>query len=262
MDITTRNFFRLLRAGAFGKQEKVEPMSACKWRKTMQLAIVHGVEMETYQGIEVLSDQFFIQRIPADIRTEWANKAYATDGRVASKRPELNKHMQKKMDDLQTKGDAASTEYAVMEQLVFLANALLTDMGWVKQLLELGEVLRERSNGVNREQLETLIKQLGMIRMVRLESALLVELMGMQVEELPFFTDPSKIQVQTFASAIPHGQEQLRFSQGKDIFVHTSNVSAVLWNARRSARFFRFDPLGSVTNLISSFTNSLTNIEE
>ena len=153
MDITTRNFFRLLRAGAFGKQEKVEPMSACKWRKTMQLAVVHGVEMETYQGIEVLSEQFFVQLIPADIRTEWANKAYATERRDASKSSELNKHMQKKMESLQSKGDSSTTEYVVMERLVILANALLTDQEWVKQLLELGEVLRERSNEVNREKL-------------------------------------------------------------------------------------------------------------
>lgn len=262
MDITTRNFFRLLRAGAFGKQEQVEPMSACKWRKTMQLALVHHVETEAYQGVEVLGDQFFVQIIPDDLREEWASKAYSVRRNKSSLSPVVNNHLQKKISKLAEKADPDSPDYAIMEQIIYLTNALLTDGEWVRRLLMLGELLREHGGRLNGEQIKKMIRQFRMVSMARLQCALLIELMGLRLEEIPFGVEPSAINVKPFASAIPHGQEQMTFSQGKDIFVHTSNASAVLWNARRSARFFRFDPLGSVSNLLSSFTSSLTNIEE
>ena len=262
MDITTRNFFRLLRAGAFGKQEQVEPMSVCKWRKTMQLALVHHVETETYQGVEVLGDQFFIQVIPSELREEWAAKAYDVHTNTPPLSDELNKHVQKKMEKLRSMADPSTDEYQVMESVLLLTNALLTDGEWIRRLLMLGELLREHGGNVNSEKIKKWIHQFRITSMARLQCALLIELMGLQLEEIPFGVEPSDINVQPFASAIPHGQEQMSFSQGKDIFVHTSNASAVLWNARRSARFFRFDPLGSVSNLLSSFTSSLTHIEE
>ena len=33
MDIVKRNFFRLLRSGAYDSDEQIEPMSAFKWQK-------------------------------------------------------------------------------------------------------------------------------------------------------------------------------------------------------------------------------------
>jgi hypothetical protein len=129
-------------------------------------------------------------------------------------------------------------------------------------MLVTGELIRERGAGVNREQINTWIKKLHLNKMIQLEGALLVELMGLQQEELPFAVLPSNFDIDRFASAIPHSQEQMRFSQGKDIFVHTSNKSAMVWNARRSARFFRYNPTESIANLFSSFAKSLTNIEE
>ena len=39
MDITNRNFFRVLRQGAFGVSEELEPISQFKWNRILQIAM-------------------------------------------------------------------------------------------------------------------------------------------------------------------------------------------------------------------------------
>ena len=56
--------------------------------------------------------------------------------------------------------------------------------------------------------------------------------------------------------------EEWYFSQGKNIFVHTSNSSAMLWHVRRSAKYFRYYPSETMTNFFTSFAHSLSHIEE
>ena len=262
MDVTTRNFFRLLRAGVFGQQEMVEPMSACKWRKTMRFAEAHGVETEAYAGLEVLREQFFVQMIPTSVWSEWAARADGALLRHQSDKPVLSRGLIRQLADIARKTDASQPAYLLLEETVRLAYALLRDDHWVRQLMVTGELIREKGAGVDREHLRQWVGRLRLSRMLQLEGALLVELMGVQASELPFEVLPSRFDIQRFASAIPHSQEQLRFSQGKDIFVHTSNRKAMVWNARRSARFFRYYPTGSIANLIASFASSLTHIEE
>ena len=51
MDIIQRNFFRLLLSGSLGMFEKIEPMSAFKWNRLMQIARIQGVSDITLKGI-------------------------------------------------------------------------------------------------------------------------------------------------------------------------------------------------------------------
>ena len=53
--IINRNFFRLLRNGAFSTQEKLEPMSAFKWQRLSQIAEMQNVEPFIEQGLYNLS---------------------------------------------------------------------------------------------------------------------------------------------------------------------------------------------------------------
>lgn len=250
MHIITRNFFRLLRAGVFGQQDKVEPMSVWKWNRLFLLATLHGVEAEAYEGLEVLSDQFFVQIIPSEQRSQWA--AMAVDARHSRPAPE--------------KGEAASVEEALAEGMQRLSQALLTDHFWVGELLALGEQIREKSSAVHRDQLKKLISKIHLRKMSQLEGALLVQLMGLQPEELPFDirkdTKAMEPLVDAIATAIPRGQLQLKFTQGNHIFVSANNTSGVKQHLRRSVRFMPFCPKDSILNIYTTFARSLTNIEE
>jgi len=63
-NVVVRNFFRLLRAGAFDQKEAVEPMSPWKWGRLYQIAVMHGVAGLVADGIDKLSDDFFLQLTP------------------------------------------------------------------------------------------------------------------------------------------------------------------------------------------------------
>lgn len=266
MDITTRQLFLLLRAGVFGQQDRVEPMSAWKWRKTYQLAVAHGVDAEAYEGLEVISDQFFAQLVPDDLRSQWAESA---DSARRSQREEpapLPPRLAKRLTAIAEAQPQSKAEVMLLESLARLACALMNDDYWVRQLLNLGELVRESGPSVSREALQKWIRQLGLTRLAQLEGALLMQLAGIQEGELPMQMsrrpDALTRQVDAIASAIPHGREQLEFQQGKHIFVHTNNATAMVWNARRSMRFFTYSPRESLSQLFSSFARSLTNIEE
>ncbi len=60
MNIIQRNFFRLLRSGAFESKEQIEPMSVFKWQKLYQLAVMHDVAGFVYDGLMRCREQFFI----------------------------------------------------------------------------------------------------------------------------------------------------------------------------------------------------------
>lgn len=68
LNIIIRNYLRLLRAGCFGQPEQVEPMSAWKWSKAIELSVHHHTTALVSDGIERCSDQFFLQ-IPERLQT-------------------------------------------------------------------------------------------------------------------------------------------------------------------------------------------------
>ena len=76
MDIIQRNLFKLLRNGAFNTFDKLEPMSAYKWERLYQLAVMHNVIPYAYKGIENCRDQFFLH-LTEKQEKEW-QKAYST----------------------------------------------------------------------------------------------------------------------------------------------------------------------------------------
>ena len=79
MNIIERNFYRLLRAGAFGTEEQIEPLSAWKWNRLYQLSEMHDVAPLLYKGIERCHDQFFLQ-IPAELLQHWSQaQCHGTD---------------------------------------------------------------------------------------------------------------------------------------------------------------------------------------
>ena len=76
MTIIERNYFRLLRAGAYGSEEVVEPMSAWKWRQLLAIARKLDMAALLADGVKACSNQFFAQ-MPADVVEEW-NQATTT----------------------------------------------------------------------------------------------------------------------------------------------------------------------------------------
>lgn len=263
MDIISRNLFRLLRAGAFGREETVEPMSASKWRKTFQLAKAHDVDDAASKGLRQLSGQFFVQQMPDTVRQQWGTPA------TAARRPdvEMPKRITGKVEKLTAGMAADRAEVMLLNGMVKLSQALLTDTGWMRCLLDLGLMTSQHGGQTDRDMQEKWLKSLRLMSMAQLEMVMLTDLLGFDASLLPVMTSehPQSLHnmASRLASAVPHGQDQWVLSQqGDNIFVRSSNSSAFVWHTRRTARFFRYQPWESVAQLVSTLTRSLTNIEE
>ena len=268
MNIIERNFYRLLRVGALHTEEQIEPLSAWKWGRLYQHSEMHDVAFVTYKGIEACRHQFFVQ-IPDALQEQWAkavphDESYENQLLADNKltNPVLNRQLQDILDD---EGSNIETRTALLH-LVGIARFIMNAGTPVKRLTELAVFLRQSGNRIDYTQLEGWIKRLKLGAMAQLAAVMLVRLMHFSPEDLPFMkpTTEEKMekQIREILQQKNSHAEEWYFSQGKDIFIHTSNAAAMLWHVRRSAKCFSYYPTETVTNFFTSFAHSLSHIEE
>lgn len=369
MDITTRNFLRLLRVGAFGEQEQIEPMSAWKWHRVFQLAVMHEVSALLYDGILACQKQFFLQ-LPEPLLQQWeksvadiqdvsqrTNEAtislleifnrmqlrpillngmclstlyeqplhrqadaievffpFDTQGHKADQwaaehgnrlrqedrftlryrwqETEIVHHHRagsltntllshtlhsicendiRESEPTHTtcgnmKAETPSPTLSVLLLLLGISRCLLTEGLSLKQVTDLGIFLRKAGDKVDFVKLQSWIDRLRLGNMAQLCGTLLVEFFHFTPNEIPFMSEKGS----TSLKHIMREMTQLRhtkgdewyFQQGNDIFVHTANSQALLWQAKHSARYFTYYPTESITNFFASFAHSLSHIEE
>ncbi len=267
MNITTRNFLRLLRAGAFDTDEPIEPMSAWKWKRVYEVACEQGVVRIVFRGIQLLSDQFFLQ-IPDGQMESW-RKAIAQpalpDDESALRL--ANRQNDKKLRQIIDNEGEDSPTLAALKAILITTRHILDDGFYLRPLVQLALLLRHNNRHIDREKLDEWLTTLRMDRIATFQMALIVFLLNVNPDELPVEPMPIDRNIEPLADDLfgrehPH-TGQLRFTQaGDDIFIHTSNTRAMLWQARRSARYLKYYPSESIANLLDSFAHSLTDIEE
>ena len=255
--------FCLLRAGVLGRQEAVEPMSAWKWERAYHLAMVHGLEAETWKGITLLQGQFYLH-LTDKLRRQWEKSAL--NARHARPTP-IPSRLAKKLDRMEDEAPlTANSSLSILRAMVNLSQSLLTADRWVRQLLSLAAMLSTDGLRLDLEQLEKWVKELHMERMVQLEGVLLTRLVDISEERLPFkmtLAEEERGQMlEEITSTIDATTHQWQFSQGGNIFVHNSSSSAMYWQARHSVRYLKYHPTASIASFVTSFVQSLTNIEE
>lgn len=273
MNIITRNLFRLLRAGVFHRQEQVEPMSAWKWGKALELALLHGVEAETWEGVKLTESQPTMH-LTDHLHRQWEQSAHDTHHQAAENRHIANPLLARKLKKMEEEA-ATTPAYALLHQMVDVALCLLSADRWVRPLLALGQLLESDCGRIDRDQLLAWTAQLRLQRMLQLEGALLVALLGIDEQRLPFdltTTLPRRERmVEEVAATISATRHQWQFyTEESDaagnvqhrIFVHNSNASAMFWQARHSARYMKYYPSESMATFFTSLAQSLTNIEE
>ena len=275
MNIIQRNFFRLIRSGALGKQEQVEPMSVFKWGKLYQLAVMHNVTEYIYQGLQLSKEQFFLHL--SDSQWKQWEKTVREMGKKPSNDNEddeflradhltnqlLNKKLQVILDD--ENSDTHTRQ--LLLTIIRCARHILNEGVPVRQLVDMGVFLSTEESHVDFITLEKWLKSLKLHQVAKLEGSLLMELLGFSHEELPFIGDKTEKNVKQVAQELIEFTNtraaDFYFTQTDDnIFVHTNNGSAMLGHIRRSARYFRYFPSETVTNFFASFAHSLSHIEE
>lgn len=274
MDIIQRNFFRLLRSGAYNSHEQIEPMSACKWDRLCQLAVMHNVVPYVYHGLMECKGQFFLKLKDAQW-DNWLKLVNEADKHTQESdddeflradhltNPLLNSKLQDILDDEQS--DFTSRKLLLM--IIRIVRHILNEGMPVKQLVELGIFLRQEGKKVDQQTFMKWIGSLKLQPMCQLEGEFLVLLMGFEKEQLFFMGNKANKDIEKIAQELIEftntRSQDWYFSQDTDsIFVHNSNTTAMFSHVRRSARYFRYYPSESLTNFFASFAHSLSHIEE
>lgn len=274
MDIIQRNLFRLLRNGAFGTQEQIEPMSAFKWERLYQIAMLHDVIPYAYKGINNCRSQFFMH-LTEKQETNWKRANEEAAAQTADHEedtflradtltnPVLNRQLQSILDD----ENSDITTRQLLLQIIRVVRHILNEGMPIRQLLELGLILHQHGKQVNFDLLRQWIKRLRLTQMCQLEGECLILLFGFHAEDLPFVTANQGKRTSQIAQELLEftntRSHDWYFSQDADsIFVHNSNSSAMFSHVRRSGRYFRYYPGEGLTNFFASFVHSLSHIEE
>ena len=274
MNIIQRNFFRLLRSGAFRTKGQIEPMSVHKWDALCQLTVMHHVVPYVYEGLTQCKDQFYL-RITDEQWDHWQklmneidrhNKESDNDEFLRADHltnPLLNHKLQDILDDEQS--DTSSRRLLLL--IIRIVRHIMNEGMPVRQLIELGMFIRQEGQKVDQQTFMKWINSLRLQPMCQLEGEFLILLFGFQKEELFFIENKTNKNIEKIAQEMIEftntRSQDWYFSQDSDsIFVHNSNTSAMFSHVRRSARYFRYYPSESVTNFFASFAHSLSHIEE
>ena len=274
MNIIQRNFFRLIRCGAFGKEEPVEPMSACKWNKLYQLALMHDVAEPVYQGLLGCREQFFLHLTDKQWEQwsktidDWRKKPQADEEDEFLRadhltNPVLNLKLQSILDD---EGSDISTRQLLL-LIIGIARHILNEGVPIRQLIELGKYLLTEGHRVDFFTLKRWLKSLRLGQIFQLEGALLIQMFGFAEADVPFIEGKLDKRAEQVAQELTEftntRAQDFYFSQENgSVFVHTSNGTAMMGHIRRSARYFHYMPSETLTNFFASFAHSLSHIEE
>lgn len=154
----------------------------------------------------------------------------------------------------------------LLVMLVRITRYILNEGISLKQIIDLGMFLRKEGDKVDYVKLQMWLTQLHMQSMAQMIGSLLVIFFLFSKDEIPFMStgkriDVSAVTAEVFRISGNHSYEWY-FTQGKDIFVRSSNSSAMFWQMRHSTRYFRYYPSEMTTNFLTTFAQSLSHIEE
>lgn len=162
--------------------------------------------------------------------------------------------------------ETLSPTLTLFHLLLVIAQSVLNDGIRLCQLADLGMFLRQQGDKADYVKLQEWIDKLNMKRMAQLAGDLLVQLLDFNPDEVPFMTTEASADISHVVKDIflqqPRKADKWYFQQGNGIFVGTVHSSAMLWQARHSVRYFSYYPSECITNLFTSFTHSLSHIEE
>ncbi len=264
MDIIQRNFLRLLRSGAFEERETIEPMSEWKWQQLYQLSQIHGVTPWIADGIHLCEDDFFLQLSPT-LRQQFYDDT--TERQQIHEHQKLtNPLLDSKLQQLSEEAGNEDATFNLLQDLIDIARNMLTKGISLRQLIVLGQRLREKRDDVMYDVLEKWMTRLHMSEIVQLVGALLIEMFHFTAEEIPFTHATTNRKTQQMAQDVFLFTQQKAaewyFTQGESIFVRTNNSNAMLWNLKQSLKYMNYYPHEAITSFMKSFALSLTHIEE
>ena len=282
MNIIKRNFLRLLRLGAFGENEVIEPMSKFKWEVIFHIANIHNVVGVIFDGIaknkenEALIPQDIILKYKKILDEEgYGIKAQATGSRPSVQLPHaglshmcngfLNARLKRIRENEPQSADASVETLNMLDIIVQATECTMTYGLSFATILRIGIYLRVDGDKIDFVKLENWLRKLNLTRMAQLEGSILIDIFGFEMDEIPFVNkmEPSahKIAIEALEKPIRIDIEEWKISQKSTIFL-ANNSKAMMKTVKNCMKYFFFAPVEASSNFLHRFASSLSNLEE
>lgn len=282
MNIIKRNFLRLLRLGAFGENEVIEPMSKFKWEVIFHIANIHNVVGLIFDGIaknkenEALIPQDIILKYKKILDEEgYGIKAQATGSIPSIQLPDaglshmcngfLNARLKRIRENEPQSADASVETLNMLDIIVQATECTMTYGLSFATILRIGIYLRVDGDKIDFVKLENWLRKLNLTRMAQLEGSILIDIFGFEMDEIPFVNkmEPSahKIAIEALEKPIRIDIEEWKISQKSTIFL-ANNSKAMMKTVKNCMKYFFFAPVEASSNFLHRFASSLSNLEE
>ena len=282
MNIIKRNFLRLLRLGAFGENEVIEPMSKFKWEVIFHIANIHNVVGVIFDGIaknkenEALIPQDIILKYKKILGEEgYGIKAQTTGARPSVQLPDaglshmcngfLNARLKRIRENEPQSTDASVETLNMLDIIVQATECTMTYGLSFATILRIGIYLRVDGDKIDFVKLENWLRKLNLTRMAQLEGSILIDIFGFEMDEIPFVNkmEPSahKIAIEALEKPIRIDIEEWKISQKSTIFL-ANNSKAMMKTVKNCMKYFFFAPVEASSNFLHRFASSLSNLEE
>lgn len=282
MNIIKRNFLRLLRLGAFGENEVIEPMSKFKWEVIFHIANIHNVVGLIFDGIannkenEALIPQDIILKYKKILDEEgYGIKAQATGSRPSVQLPDaglshmcngfLNARLKRIRENEPQSADASVETLNMLDIIVQATECTMTYGLSFATILRIGIYLRVDGDKIDFVKLENWLRKLNLTRMAQLEGSILIDIFGFEMDEIPFVNkmEPSahKIAIEALEKPIRIDIEEWKIRQKSTIFL-ANNSKAMMKTVKNCMKYFFFAPVEASSNFLHRFASSLSNLEE
>lgn len=282
MNIIKRNFLRLLRLGAFGENEVIEPMSKFKWEVIFHIANIHNVVGVIFEGIaknkenEALIPQDIILKYKKILDEEgYGIKSQATGSRPSVQLPDaglshmcngfLNARLKRIRENEPQSADASVETLNMLDIIVQATECTMTYGLSFATILRIGIYLRVDGDKIDFVKLENWLRKLNLTRMAQLEGSILIDIFGFEMDEIPFVNkmEPSahKIAIEALEKPIRIDIEEWKISQKSTIFL-ANNSKAMMKTVKNCMKYFFFAPVEASSNFLHRFASSLSNLEE
>lgn len=272
MDIVQRNFFNLLRTGAFGEASVIEPMSAFKWNRLYQMVEAQEVAGIFARGVHLHKNEIAMN-LPDQLK-EIAGRLYAEQDKHSRTKQEtepslsnhlLNRRLQRIIYSERHSIDTSVETIRLLRIFVGNVSGMLNRGLNLGGIIALGQYLRTQGDKVDFVKLDRWLKVLLMKRMAQLQGSILMAVFGFEQEELPFVgtleTNAYKLTINCISDLARDTAEEWHFRQTSAGFVR-NNGRVLRRNLRRSIRYIPYMPVETTSNFISNFVKSLSEIEE
>lgn len=278
MDIIQRNFFKLIRSGAFNDKSTIEAMSSFKWRRLYEIVMFQNVLDYFVRGVNNNTNDKNLN-LPAKLIDEIQAKLDLQDEKQSSRQEDdkiigddaelsnkwLNKRYHKIIYNEMHSIDTSTETLRMLQLIVFNTNAMLNRGINLDAIIRLGQFLRNKGDKVDFLKLEKWLSALHLQRMAQLQGSILIAVFGFEKDEIDFVKKEEpvayKLTIKIISNLVKDTAGEWHFRQNSAGFVQ-NNGKMLRRNLRRSYKYISYAPIETTSNFINGFIKGLSEIEE